>query len=266
MKHITSIKTIVLLIATLITLKFSAQEIQDPGAMVTDRPDQTESPSLVTKGYVQVETGGFYTQDEDQGFKTEAIGYNTTLVRYGLLDNLELRLGLDFVETRFSNDGDEFENKLSGFSPMLLGVKVGITEEKGALPQIGLLGHLRLPFTAGSDYKPETTGADFRFSFAHTLSEKSSLSYNLGAQWGDDSPEIAYVYTLVYGYSITDKIGAYVELYGDLPENNSANHLWDTGFTYLLKPNVQLDATIGSGLNTNQDLLVSAGVSFRLPK
>lgn len=266
MKHITSIKIIVLLSVMLTTLNMSAQETQDPGAMVTDRPDQTESPALVTKGYIQVETGAFFTQDEDEGFKTEAIGYNTTLVRYGLLDNLELRLGLDFVETRFSNDGNEFDNKLSGFTPMLLGVKVGIAEENGVLPKIGLLGHLRLPLTAGSDYKPETTGADFRFSFAHTLSEKSSLSYNLGAQWGDDSPEIAYIYTLVYGYSITNKLGAYVELYGDLPENNSANHLWDAGFTYLLKPNFQLDATIGSGLNTNQDLLVSAGVSFRLPK
>ena len=56
---------------------------------------------------------------------------------------------------------------------------------------MALLGHLYLPFTAGEDFKPETTGADFRFSMAHTLNERSSLSYNIGAQWGDDSPEVA---------------------------------------------------------------------------
>jgi hypothetical protein len=43
MKHITSIKIIVLLSVMLTTLNMSAQETQDPGAMVTDRPDQ---PSL----------------------------------------------------------------------------------------------------------------------------------------------------------------------------------------------------------------------------
>ena len=60
MKHITSIKIIVLLSVILTTLNMSAQETQDPGEMVTDRPDQTESPALVTKGYIQVETGAFF--------------------------------------------------------------------------------------------------------------------------------------------------------------------------------------------------------------
>jgi hypothetical protein len=145
-------------------------------------------------------------------------------------------------------------------------MKVEVTEEKGLLPEIGLLGHLYLPFSAATDYRPETTGVDFRFSFAHTLSEKSSLAYNLGAQWVDDSPEAAYVYTLVYGYSVSSKIGLYAELYGDLPEDNRANHLWDAGVTYLISPSFQLDATIGSSITEGQDILLSAGVSFRIPK
>jgi hypothetical protein len=234
--------------------------------LITDRPDATESPTAMPKGFLQVETGGFYESFEENRMKSENYTYNTTLVRYGLLDNLELRLGWDFTEGQTKLNGQKLDNVTSGFEPLLLGFKTTISDEKEWMPEIGFLGHLYLPFTASTDYRPETTGADFRFSFAHTLSEKSSLAYNLGAAWGNDSPEIAYIYTLAYGYSISDKIGTYFEVYGDFPEDTKANHLWDAGFTYLYNNNVQFDLTFGSSFTKGQDLLLSAGVSFRIPK
>lgn len=243
-----------------------AQEADVTPEMITDRPDATESPNTVPKGYVQVETGSFYESFEENDFQTEVYGYNTTLVRYGLLSNLELRLGWNFEETQFSIGGEKLDHVLSGFSPLLAGIKLEVAEEKAWMPEIGLLGHIYLPVSAAKDYRPETTGVDFRFSFAHTLSEKSSFAYNLGMQWGNDSPEAAYVYTFVYGLKVSEKIGVYAELYGDLPEDNRANHFWDAGFTYLLQPNIQFDATIGQSITKGQDILVSAGVSFRLPK
>ncbi|MBT8373059.1 MAG: transporter, partial [Deltaproteobacteria bacterium] len=172
----------------------------------------------------------------------------------------------NFEEGRTTVNGTKLMDVTSGFSPLLAGMKVNITQENGWMPTIGLLGHLYLPVSAGKDYKPETTGADFRFSFDHTLSEKSGLAYNIGAQWRDDSPEAAYVYTLVYGYSITDCFGLYAEIYGDFPENSSANHFWDAGITYLVSPNFQLDATVGSSITDGQDLLLAAGFSYRIKK
>ncbi len=233
--------------------------------LITDRPDATEAASVVPKGYLQIETGGFYTTYEENGWKEEVLGYNTTLLRFGLLSRLELRLGWNFEETQTSINGVDLPNIQSGFSPLLAGVKVAVAEEKGALPQIGLIGHLYLPFTAGSDYRPETTGVDFRFAMAHTLSERSSLGYNLGAQWGNDSPEAAYIYTLSYGYSITDRLDCYAEVYGNFPEDNKAQHLWDAGLTYLLMSNLQFDATVGTSFTEGQDLLLSAGASYRIP-
>ena len=260
--------TLVLLALSITTIGFAQTEAQtEPlGALITDRPDATESPTAVPKGFLQVETGALYDSFEENNVKTENFTYNTTLVRYGLLDNLELRLGWNFIEGQTTINNKKLDNVTSGFDPLLLGFKTTISDEKGAMPEIGFLGHLYLPFSASTDYRPETTGVDIRFSFAHTLSEKSSLAYNLGTAWGNDSPEAAYLYTIAYGYSITDKIGAYAELYGDFPEDNKANHLWDAGLTYLVNNNVQLDATVGSSITTGQDLLISAGVSFRIPK
>jgi len=236
-----------------------------PGTLVTDRPDQTESPTVVPKGFLQVETGAFFEDIGDGGITAKAYTFNTTLLRYGLLDNLELRLGWDFTEVTTQANGVDLANVASGLSPLLIGFKIGVTQEKGLLPEIGLLGAIFAPFSAGNDFKTDNTGADFRFSFAYTLSDKSSLSYNLGVQWDGELPEVAYAYTLVYGYAFTDKFGGYAEIYGDFPENSSANHNWDAGVTYLLSDSVQLDATVGTGINSDQNLLLSAGVSFRIP-
>lgn len=254
------------LLSTGIQSTISAQDNAiDIGPIVTDRPDATEAPRVVPIGYLQVETGGFYETFKGDTFSFDRYVYNTTLLRFGLLSNLELRLGWNLEEQTTSLNNSNLQNTLRGLSPLLLGVKVAIAKENGSMPEIGVIGHIFLPFTAGADFKPETTGVDFRFAFSHTLSEKENLSYNIGAQWGDDSPEIAYIYTLAYGYAITEKFGAYAEIYGDLPENSQANHLWDIGGTYLMQPNIQFDITMGSSFTQGQDILLSAGVSFRIP-
>lgn len=258
-KHIT-----ITLFMTLVFLPIFAQ--QERPELITDRPDATEAPSVVVRGALQIESGALFTSFEDDVLQTNTTTYNTTLLRFGLLENLELRLGWNFVEQRNKLSTAQEEVTQSGLSPLLLGMKVNITQEKGWLPTIGLIGHLFLPFTASDDFKPQNTSVDFRFAFDHTLSDSSSIAYNLGAQWEADTPVAAYIYTLAYGYSLTDSFGLYAELYGDMPENNSANHYWDAGLTYLVLPNLQLDATVGTSITEGQDVLVSAGFSYRIFK
>ncbi len=260
-----NLRTVLFCFLSLTTLQLVCQEEGVVSEMITDRPDATESPNTVPKAMLQIETGAFYESFDEGAMQMETLGYNTTLLRYGVLKNFELRLGWNFEEFRTTTDSVQGQNVLSGFSPLLLGMKVEIAEENGWLPEIGLLGHLYLPFTAGNDYRPETTGVDFRFSMAHTLTERAGLAYNIGAQWGNDSPEAAYVYTLVYGYQLTEQWALYAEVYGDLPEDSKANHYWDAGLTFLAASNLQLDATVGRSITDGQDILLSAGLSIRLP-
>lgn len=260
------IKILGCLLAFSICIQINAQEQEEIGAIVTDRPDQTEASSTVGKGVLQIETGGLYQAFEDNGIKSEDYTLNTTLIRYGILDNLEFRLGWDFVEGVTKVNGNKLDNVVSGLSPLLLGVKIDIAEEKDGMPEIALIGHVFPVFTASTDFRPETTGIDFRFSLSHTLSERSSIGYNFGAEWGNDSPEATAIYTIAYGYSISDKIGFYAELYGDFPEDSSANHLWNAGFTYLANNDLQFDATIGTSITEGQDILFGLGLSYRILK
>jgi hypothetical protein len=250
---------------SLIAFTLSAQNKPEiPGALVTDRPDATEASSTVGKGILQFETGGLYESFETNSVKTESYTFNTMLIRYGILDNLEFRLGWDFVEGVTKINDNKLDNVTSGLSPLLLGLKIDIAKENGAMPEIALIGHVFPVFSASKDYRPEYTGVDFRLSLSHTLCEKSSLGYNIGAEWGNDSPEAAAIYTLAYGYSVTDKFGMYAELYGDLPEDNSANHYWDAGFTYLASNDLQFDAYFGTSITKGQDILLGLGLSYRV--
>lgn len=253
-------------VGVLISPVLFAQTEVNTEPLITDRPDATEASSVVGKGILQIETGGLYESYEENNIKTENYIYNTTLVRYGISDNFEFRLGWDFAEGITKVNGTKTNNVTSGFSPLLLGMKVAIAEEKNGWPEVALIGHVFPLFIASTDFRPETTGVDFRFSLSHTLSEKSSIGYNIGAEWGNDSPEAAAIYTLAYGYSITDKFGFYIELYGDFPEDNSANHYWDGGFTYLASNDLQFDAYVGTSITKGQDILLGLGLSYRIPK
>lgn len=232
--------------------------------MITDRPDKTEAPTLVSQGFLQVETG-FFIEEREGEVLEKTTAYNTSLLRYGLLNNLEIRVGFNIVKLREEIfEIGETGVVSTGFEPLLLGAKIGIAEEKGVFPEMGFMGHLYLPFVAAEDLKPETTGIDFRFTFSHDFGN-SDLSYNLGAKWREDSASATFIYTIAYGFDITENLGAFAELYGDLPENSGAEHHWDAGITYNIRNNIQLDAFVGTGINGDQKINYGAGLSFRFP-
>lgn len=241
-----------------------AQEAQPE--LVTDRPDQTEASRVVPLGTLQIETG-FLLENNETDLETQrAINYNTSLLRYGLLENFELRLGFAYLENRVEYKESDSTYTEQGLSPLYTGFKVQILDEDGWIPETSLIGGLILPFSASEEFKPENTGVGLRFSMSHTLSERFSLGYNLGAEYLGESPGLWYFYSVALGVGITDKLGMYVEGFGWIPEDNVPSHMFDGGFTYLLTPLFQLDVSAGVGLNEEAlDNYISAGFSIRVP-
>jgi hypothetical protein len=241
-----------------------SQQANSLDALITDRPDQTEAPKVVPKNYLQVETGFMFEKSTAGSSKTESLTYNTTLFRYGILDNLELRLGLDWQQNKTFNQNISTEVS-NGLAPVLVGFKTEIAQESGWLPQIGLLGALFIPGPASRTLETDDTGGEIRFSLSHTLSESVSVGYNLGVFWDGNNQGSAYFYTLSTAISLDENWGVFAEIYGDFPENFEANHLWDLGITYLVSKNFQLDLSAGSSFSADQDYFLSSGISFRLP-
>ena len=222
-----------------------------------DRPDQTECPYIVPKNHLQLETGINY---EKISKEIHSIVLPTILWKYGLNDKTEFRL---ITEMDMVKQGGVATSK--GLNPIKIGFKTSICEEVGIIPKTSFIAHIALPKAASKDYKANFTAPLFRFTMQHTLSQKTTLSYNLGAEWDGNSAEATYIYTLTTGYSLSEKWGSYIELYGFLPEQNQARNLIDGGFTYLAQKNIMLDLSGGFGLTKNiQKWYVSFGFSFRL--
>src|SRR5258706_6732375 len=231
--------------------------------LITDRPDQTEATVLVPQGGLQVETGFMYENDRQDGVERTNFAYNKMLIKYGLNDHFELRFITGFLGKR-AKIAEHPASHVQGFSPLALGVKIKLAEEKGFWPQAAFIGHINLR-TGSKDFNPSYTAADFRFTFAHTLSEKFSLSYNVGSEWNGETPDAAFLYTLSLRYMATNRAGMFVESYGFFPEKDKADNRIDCGLTYMLASMVQWDISGGRGLSRNApDYFLSTGLSFRL--
>lgn len=228
---------------------------QDLPSIQTDRPDQTECPFITPQHYFQLENG---ISHEKNNQNTELIVAPTILTRYGINKIFELRLITEYSVI------NENTKSSSGLNPILIGFKIRLLEEKGLIPTTSLIAHIGFPDMASSEYKTNYYYPEFRFTMQHTISEKQSLSYNLGAEWNGESTKPTFIYTLTTGYSLTEKIGGYVEFYGFVSQIGKADHRFDLGLTYLFNPNHQLDISSGFGLSeTSPKYYVSLGYSLR---
>lgn len=237
--------------------------------LVTDRPDQTESSIVVLPGIIQVETGISYTVEAERSPHSRTYAVPGTLFRIGLFDRVELRLGFDgfIVE-----DGTDEED---GIGDSEVGVKIFFTEEKGLRPEMAFLASLSMP-TGEKAFSSERKDPSFRFLFSHSLTDRLSLGVNLGMAWGT-KPNVSerglntlsvFQYTAALGIGLTDKVGSYLEFFGDMPMSDKGNpaHSFNGGFTYLLNDQLQVDVSSGFGMSQSaDDWFVGTGVSFAFP-
>jgi len=253
------------------TLVFSADPVAGD-EIVTDRPDQTESSVVVPPGYVQVEMGWTFTQDvEDERIDRHELP--GTLVRIGVYERLELRLGWSgYVDERVQAGGDSDRNE--GVGDGEVGTKIYLWPERGLRPEAAVLGGISLPFGA-DNLTSERVDPNVRASLSHEISDRLSLGYNLGWEWeteededGDRHTGSSFIYTVATGLALTERLGTFVEFFGTIPlsTEGSPAHSFNGGFTYLLADNVQLDTAAGVGLSDDaEDWFVGAGVSVRWP-
>jgi hypothetical protein len=234
--------------------------------MVTDRPDQTESPLAVAPGYVQLELGWTYV--ESGSVRLHSIP--GTVARIGLVSGWEARLG--FAGWRHLEDGSQVTE---GAGPLGVGVKGELLRGEGLKPAVALLGEALLP-TAADGLGPTRVDPIVRLSLAHELGEVVSLGYNLGVAWLSERRETGEsrtfsqgLYTVSLGFALGQRVGAFAEAFGTVPlsETSVAAHLLDGGFTLLVLPNLQFDLSAGVGLDGDaDDWFMGAGVSLRLPR
>ena len=248
----TTAQKIFIVISTLFTAPSFSQNI------VTDRPDQTESSETVGNKNFQIESGMLF-QNRNENSINSFYG-PSTLLRYGISKNFELRFVSQYESTELGLYGEN--RKYNGFNDLEVGVKFQLFKKKGVNTEIAFLSHLIIP-TAKSDLTTGNIGVINKLAISHSISDKVGLGYNIGYDLVDEKS--SFTYSLVLGISLSEVVGFYVEPYGNWAEQNQFESNLDTGLTFLVNPNFQMDVSYGIGINQAMEY-VSAGFSWKIHK
>jgi len=238
----------------------AAAQTGDP--LISDRPDFTESTGTIAPGRFQIE-GGITSQEIGE---EDSLSVGELLVRYGLGENLEARLGVGSW-TRIEVPGDQLE----GFEDPTVQMKVRLTppvsDRPPGFPAVALLVGTSVPVGSEEltvdEWEPEAV-----LAFDWILTDMLTLGANLGVAFptADGEQFDQLLASVTAGIAATDRLGVFLETYGFSQEvdDGDATQYVDTGVTFALTDDLQLDARIGFGLNDpSPERYVGVGAAFR---
>jgi hypothetical protein len=226
----------------------------------TDRPDQSNTPVLIPKRALQIETGFMVENDNTPTTTKRNYTYNSTLLKYGINEHFEMRFNALYLGRSTSSD----ITTAQGLGPVSIGMKIKLADERGIWPQTSIISHINLR-SGDIKFKPSYTSNDITLACAHELNERLSITYNAGVKWDGESPVATSLYALSFAFNVTGKLSIFAESYGFFPEKSKPEHRMDAGITYKINPLFQWDFSGGLGLSQNApDNFISTGLSIRL--
>jgi Putative MetA-pathway of phenol degradation len=237
----------------------------------TDRPTFTPSSSTVGKNVIQLETGYQFTHSREEGVTMSSHSYPEANLRFGILaDWLEGRIGQNFAST--STAGPNSHTSQTGADDLLLGVRLGLTKQKECLPETSVILQMSVP--SGSPFLTRNQvlpGIIAIFGW-DVIKNRLSVSGSLSANRALDDADHFYsllAQSLVLNWSLTKKLDAFTEWYALTPSGaigpaTGPQPFFDTGMTFKVTPNMQLDGRAGLGLNHHADeFFTGVGLSVR---
>ncbi|HEX9950565.1 MAG TPA: hypothetical protein VGB53_02260 [Rubricoccaceae bacterium] len=220
--------------------------------IATDRPDFTESTSVVGLGRLQVEAGTSLTVDAASGSTQTVLSGPETLLRIGLGSGFEARIVLPDVEAPFQSTGGlgtpTLGDASAGFKAELgpaAGLDVAVIVEASILGEGGLSPHAVVML--GRD-----VGAGV------------SVGGQVEAGYDPDARRVLPAATLVGGLTLGGPVATFAEVAVSSVPDGPAAVVLHHGYTLAVGEALQLDVHGGAGLTaTAPDVFVGAGVGVR---
>lgn len=233
--------------------------------LATDRPDATESPLTVDAGRLQLELSFIDFAREDSGPREDSSAYAPLNLKIGLLHNVDLQLVLAPYE-RLQVAADE---DASGFGDTQLRLKLNLWGNDGGPTAFALMPFIKLP-TGDHSLTNDHLEAGLIIPFAAELPAGFSLGlmaeFDLVRSEDNNSYELDFVHTAVLGRDIVGPLAAFIEYVGVAGTDPDLDYraTFNTGLTFALSPDAQLDAGVRLGLTDHaEDFAFFAGLSIR---
>lgn len=242
------------LLISIITLLTTTAAIAQEVEFTADRPGASTGPAVVGHHVVQLEQGIQYDGDGAHGQFT----FSNTLLRYGLLDGMELRLGGDGL----IHHGDN--RWRAAFSGLSVGTKIRCFEGRGAIPAISVMANLAIPYTGSRGFVVDHLAPSLYLLFENPVNDWLSIGYNVGTEWNGTQPAPQAFVALCLGFTLTERLGCFVESYNNFARHGSAYGI-DFGMNYMVHECVQLDIAANiDACNPAHCWAVSMGIAWQI--
>ena len=226
----------------------SAPPAREP--IVTDRPDFTEATDAVGAHTFQLEAGNTFARTGDE--RSNALG--EVLLRVGLARRVELRVSPNsYVRTSPATRAAGVPSA-AGIEDASLGAKLALrTAPNGFAPAVAVLVGTSVP-TGSRAFRHAAPEREAKLALSWELGERWDVATNVNytASTEDDGTHVGEPAASVsVGHELTARVGSYFEVYGFRPRGGEGTQYVNTGLTFQLSPDFQLDARVGSGVGGN---------------
>lgn len=237
----------------------------------TDRDSFTPATTTAGRGRLILESA--YTFLDNRGVK-ETHSFPEVILRYGVTEHFELRLGWNYEVGGVGNDvsGSGFSEDelfdvpgLERESRVSYGAKVSITRPDGWVPRSALLLTGYTP-TSG---KPNDTHLAVTYVFGWELPER--LRFDAALRYGTASEEEdrfnIWAPSAVLRVPVGEKWAVHAEyfgLYSAGKERDFTRHYFSPGVHYLVTEDLEIGVRVGWGLNDQASrFFANAGIGWR---
>lgn len=245
------------------------------GKLQADRPDFTECASTIPSGHAQLEGGYTFAYDDEKGHRVSEQTLPEFLLRLGLVDGLEFRLGWEgwsLTEDLFREKNDAGRTVRRDIhddagTDMTVGFKARLVEHRGLIPDLYTITELGLP-TGGRTKTAGDVEPRIKWLWSYELTPRLSLSGNLNVAVLTSGRDRFFqtAASISVGYEMAEWLGTYLEYVALVPNSleTDAAHFVDGGFTFPITDNLQFDVRAGVGLNEEApDFFTGAGFAIR---
>ena len=248
-------KRSILLFAILMIAGFCRAQ-EEEFSFPTDRPGNVWGSEVLPFNRCSWENG--FSFERDHGNRTIALP--STIVRYGIFENVELRVGTDFQLF----EELPYETQQFGITPLTIGTKIHCYDGKGGFPSVAVLAQLQSPHVGSANLLPDHLAPAMYLIFENDINDWFAICYNVGAEWDGVTATPTTFLGLNLGFSITDDLGTYVETFNYLhPDGNQ--YLTEIGLTFTPMPRLQLDVEADFDVQNLQEYFrMGCGIAWRI--
>jgi hypothetical protein len=236
----------------------------------TDRDSFTPATTTAGRGRLIVESA--YSFIDNRGIK-ETHSFPELLLRYGLTERLELRLGWNYEVGGAGSDvsgggvGEDlfFGSGLKRESNLAYGAKLQVTKQDEWVPISALILQAFTP-TSGKATDTQFVGTYvFGWELPHRWKLDAAIRYGTGSEGEDHFNEWAP--SVVLKVPLGEQINVHAEYFGIISTGKAeefTHHFFSPGIHYLITPNLEVGVRVGWGLNDQSARFFSnAGLGWR---